>query len=147
MPDLDFTDDQVLSQAKGNLTGVWHVTLRWAKEQAGGVDGWASFVGQAFAPSWDELGDNASAVTVARYAALNFATTADLKPVDLSGDKSRAELTLNGPDQETLDDLATTTEDLDRSNELIYSAIAQRRGLKLTTARTGETLKMTFERE
>lgn len=146
MADLDFSTDRVLSQAKGNLTGIWHVTLRWAKEQAGGVDGWSSFVGQALAPSWDELGDKASAIEVARLAGLNFATTADLKPVDLSGDESRAELTLTGPDQETLDEMATTTEDLDRSNELIYSAIAKRRGLKLTTARTGDTLKLTFER-
>jgi hypothetical protein len=146
MADLDFSADRILSQAKGNLTAIWHVSLRWAKEQAGGVDGWASFVGQAFAPSWDELGDNVSAMEVARIAGLNFATTADMEPVDLSGDDSRAVLTLTGPDQETLDDMATTTEDLDRSNELIFSAIAQRRGLKLTTARTGDTLRLTFER-
>jgi hypothetical protein len=147
MADLDFSTDRVLSQAKGNLTGIWHVTLRWAKEQAGGVDSWASYVGQAFAPSWDELGDKASAIEVARLAGLNFATTDDLKPVDLNGDDTRAELTLTGPDQETLDDIAATTEDLDRSNELIYSAIARRRGLTLTTARTGDTLKLTFQRE
>jgi hypothetical protein len=146
MADLDFSTDRILSQAKGNLTAIWHVTLRWAKEQAGGVDGWASFVGQAFAPSWDELGDSASALEVARLAGLNFATTADMKPVDLSGDDSRAELNVTGPNQETLDDMSTTTEELDRSNELIFSAIAQRRGLKLTTARIGDTLTLTFER-
>lgn len=146
MADLDFSTDRILSQAKGNVTGIWHVTMRWAKEQAGGLDGWATFLGEAFAPSWDELGDNTSAIEVARIAGLNFATTADLKPVGLSGDDSRAELTLTGPDQETLDEMATTTDDLDRSSELVYSAIAQRRGLKVTSARTGDTLRLTFER-
>lgn len=146
MTDLDFTTDEVLRQAKGNSTAIWHMAVLWAKQQSGGVDAWASFVGQEFAPSWDELGDNTSAITVARLAGLNMATTADMAPVDLSGDDARAVLTIEGPDQHWLEDMGTTTEDLDRTNELIFSAIAQRRGLTLTAERNGSTLRLTFAR-
>jgi hypothetical protein len=143
--DLEFNADEVLRRAKGNLTAVWYVSLAWAKKQADGLESWASFIGEEFAPSWDELGDNTSALEVARQAALNFATTDDMRPVDLSGDDSRAVLSIAGPDQEWLDEGATAAE-LDRAYELVYSAIAKRRGLTLSAERTGDTLRMTFER-
>jgi hypothetical protein len=82
---------------------------------------------------------------VARQAALNFATTADMQPVDLSGDDSRAVLSIAGPEQEWLDQGATPAE-LDRAYGLIYSAIAKRRGLTLSAERTDGTLRLTFER-
>jgi hypothetical protein len=145
MTDLEFSADEVLRRAKGNLTAVWYVSLAWAKKQADGPDGLASFIGEEFAPSWDELGDNTSALEVARQAALNFATTDDMQPVDLSGDDSRAVLSIAGPEQEWLDQGVTQAE-LDRAYELVYSAIAKRRGLTLSAERTGGTLRMTFER-
>jgi hypothetical protein len=146
MTDLGFTTEQVLRRAKGNETAIWHVTLLWAREQPGGVDGWATFIGEHFAPSWDELGDDTSAMEVARQAALNFATTADMEPIDLSGDDSRAVLSIAGPEQEWLDEMGTTREELDRTNELIYSTIAKRRGLSLTAERAEGNLRLTFSR-
>jgi hypothetical protein len=146
MTNLDFSDDEVLSQAKGNGTAIFHLAVRWARQQSGGVDGWASFVGEEFAPTWDELGDNSSALRVARLAGLNMATTADIEPVDVSGDDARAVLTLEGPEQQWLDDMGTTTEEIDRANELIFRPIAQRRGLTLTVDRSGNTLRLTFAR-
>ena len=146
MTNLDFSADDVLRRAKGNLTAVYYVSLGWARKAANGADGWASFIGEQFAPSWDELGDNTSALEVARQAALNFATSDAMQPVDLSGDDSRAVLSISGPDQEWLDQMGATTAELDRTYELIYSAIAKRRGLTLSTERTGGTLRLTFER-
>jgi hypothetical protein len=143
--DLAFSADEVLRRAKGNQTAVWYVSLAWAKNQAGGLDGWASFIGEQFAPSWDELGDDTSALEVARQAALNFATSADMQPIDLSGDDSRAVLSIAGPDQEWVDQGASAAE-LDRAYELVYSAIAKRRGLTLGAARTDGTLRLTFAR-
>ena len=145
MTELDFTTEQLLEQAQGNETGLWHATVLWAKQQPGGIDAWASFVGRAFAPSWDEMG-NASALDVARTAGLNFATTADMRPVEVSGDDSRAVLTLVGPDQDVLDEMGTTVEDIDRSNEVLFSVIAERRGLTVSAERTTDTLRLTFAR-
>ena len=145
MAELEFTTEQLLEQARGNETGLWHACLLWAKQQPGGVDAWASFIGETFAPSWDDMGD-ASALEVARVAGLNFATTADIRPVDVSGDDSRAVLTLSGPDQAVLDDMGTTVEDIDRSNEVLFSVIAERRGLTVSFERSADTLRLTFER-
>lgn len=145
MGDLDFSQEELLEQAKGNETGLWHATVLWAKSQPGGIDGWASFVGKAFAPSWDELGA-ASALEVARVAGLNFATTADMRPVDLSGDASRAVLTLSGPAHDVLEEMGTNVEDIDRSNEVLFSMIAERRGLTVSAERSADTFRLIFAR-
>lgn len=135
MADLEFTNDELLEQARGNQTGIWYLAARWAKERDGSVDGWASFVGREFAPTWDEMGDDASARDVANGAALNMATTADTRPVELTGDHERAELVLEGPDQEALAGSGMTRDEIDRTNELVFRAIAERRGMTLETRR------------
>jgi hypothetical protein len=145
MDDLDFSSDQLLEQAKGNVSAVWHASARWARDQPGGVDAWASFVGRAFAPGWDELGD-ASAIEVARVAALNYATTADLRPIDLSGDARQAVLTLSGPEQGWLDEFGTTVAEIDRSNELVFAAIAERRGMTAAVERQDDEVRLTIAR-
>jgi hypothetical protein len=129
------TPDELLQQARGNLTAMWHVSIKRAREQDGSVHDWALFVGGEFAASWDEMGDQASARDVAETAAGNFATTADMRPAGVTGDESRAELVVEGPEQRWLDDFATTIDDLDRTNELFYRAIANRRGLTLEVRR------------
>jgi hypothetical protein len=145
--DLDFDDSSVLERAKGNASAFFHVSLRWAREQGNEpADAWASFVGQQFASSWDEMASDASAVDVARQAARNYATTADMRPLHLSGDASRAEIVLEGPDQDWLDMYGSTREQVDRANELIYAPIAKRLGLSLERRRDGTGLHLTFAR-
>ncbi len=146
MANLDFSTDELLEQARGNQTAIWHLAVRWAREQ-GSVDDWASFVGDNFAPSWDEMGSASSAVDVARMAGLNIATTADMRPVDLSGDASRAVLTVEGPEQEWIESIGTDARDLDRTTELIFRPIAERRGLTLSMHRDGSTFSLTFARD
>ena len=145
MTELNFSTEELLEQAKGNETGLWHATVLWAKQQPGGIDAWASFIGKANAPSWDELGE-ASALDVARAAGRNYATTADMQPVDLTGDESRAVLTLAGPAQDVLDEMGTSVEDIDRSHEVLLSVIAERRGLTVSAERSADTLRLTFAR-
>lgn len=147
MADLDFSQERLLEQARGNQSAFWHLGIRWARDHDGSVDDWASFVGDQFAPSWDELGDDASARRVATLAALNMATTADMRPVELSGDDSRAEVVIEGPDEEWLTDSATTREDHDRANELIFRAIAERRGMTLDARRDDRGLHLVFARQ
>ncbi len=146
MASVEFSPDEISEQASGNQSALWHVTLRWAREQTGSVDGWASFVGEQFAPSWDGMGDNASALDVARGAALNYASSADIRPVHITGDESTAVLTSEGPEQEWLDDTGTTIADNDRANELIFRSIAERRGMTLELDRDGSTFRLTFAR-
>ena len=146
MADLDFSPEVLLEQARGNQTAFFHLGVRWARDRDGSVDAWATFVGNEFAPSWDELGDNASAFRVARLAALNMATTADARPVDITGDDSRAEVVIEGPDKEWLDQSATALEDHDRANELIFRAIAERRGLTFEARRDEAGLHLVFAR-
>ena len=146
MTDLDFSQEELLAQARGNQTAIWHLAVRRARERDGSVEEWGAYVGREFAPSWDEMGDAPSALDVARMAALNMATTADLHPVSLSGDDSRAELLVEGPEQEWMDDFGTRREDLDRVNELIFQAIAEGRGLTLESRRTADGLHLIFAR-
>lgn len=128
------------------MTAIWHLAVRWARERDGSVEAWAAFVGREFAPSWDEMGDDASAREVALGAALNMATTTDMRPVGLTGDDSRAELLLEGPDDESLEAFATTREDIDRANELVFRAIAEGRGMTLESRRDDAGLHLVFSR-
>lgn len=144
--DLNFTEADLLEQARGNQSAFFHLSVRWAKERDQSVDRWAKFVGDDFAPSWDEMGDAASALRVARQTAMNMATTADMRPVSVEGDEGRAELIIEGPEQEWLDRFGTAIADLDRTNELIFRAIAQRRGLSVETRRDGGNLHLIFAR-
>jgi hypothetical protein len=56
MADLDFSNEEILEQARGDSAAIWHLAARWARERDGSVDGWASFVGREFAPTWDSMG-------------------------------------------------------------------------------------------
>jgi len=146
MAGIDFGTDELLEQARGNQTAIWHLAVRRAREQEGSVEGWASYVGEDFAPSWDEMGENASALDVARGAALNVATTADMRPTSLEGDESRAVLTVEGPESEWTETMGTSVEDLDRINEIIFSTIARRRRMTMTQERSGGSLRLVFQR-
>ena len=146
MANLDFTNDEILEQARGDSAAIWHAAARWSRDRDGSVDGWASFVGREFAPTWDELGDNASAFDIAKQTALIMAGQADMQLKDLSGDASRAELILEGPDREYLESFGTTTADIDRTHEIVFGAIAERRGLTLQCRRDNGDLHLVFER-
>jgi hypothetical protein len=144
MADLDFSTDEILEQARGDSAALWHVGVRWARERDGSVDDWASFVGRVFAPSWDTLGDDASALVVAGQVGLIMAGQEDMRPKALSGDAARAEVVAEGPDPGTLEQFGTTTEDVDRAQELVFAAIADRRGMTLACRRDGSDFHMTF---
>lgn len=146
MADLDFTDGEILEQARGDSSAIWHLAARWARERDGSVDGWGAFVGRAFAPTWDEVGEHASALDVARQTALIMAAQADMRPVALSGDADQAEVVIDGPDAEFLDSFGTTMVDIDRTNELVFRAIAERRGLSLECRRDDAGLHLVFRR-
>jgi hypothetical protein len=119
--------------------------LRYARERDGSVDGWATFVGDQFADSWDEMKD-AGALEVARVVGLNFACSADSKFIGLEGDDSRAEAVIEGPEAEWLEQAGVSREDTDRANELIFRRIADHLGMSLEVRRDGERFHIILSR-
>jgi hypothetical protein len=145
MNDIEFSTERLLEQASGNQSGMFIVSLAWAKQRDGSVDGWAGFVGDQFADSWDEMRDQ-GALDIARIAGLNFACSADSELIRLDGDAQRAEAVIQGPDPEWLEDSGVTTEDSDRANELIFGRIAAHLGVSLEVHRDEEGLHLVFSR-
>ena len=145
MNDTEFSADRLLEQASLNQSAMFIVSLAWAKERDGSVDGWAGFVGEQFADSWEEMRDS-GARDIARIAGLNFASSADSTFRRLEGDEQRAEALIDGPDPEWLKGTGVTSEDTDRANELIFGRIAAHLGLSLEVRRDAEGLHLVFSR-
>jgi hypothetical protein len=145
MNDTEFPTERLLEQASGNQSAMFIVSLAWAKQREGSVDGWAGFVGDQFADSWDSMRDS-GAREVARIAGLNFASSADSTFVRLEGDAQRAEAVIEGPDPEYLEGTGVTPEDSDRANELIFGRIAAHLGLSLDVRRDEAGLHLVFSR-
>jgi hypothetical protein len=53
---------------------------------------------------------------------------------------------VEGPDPEYLDQAGTTTEEIDRTQQLVFAAIAERRGMTLDCSRDESGFHMTFAR-
>ena len=145
MGDTEFSTERLLEQASGNQSALFFLTLRYARERDGSVDGWATFVGDQFADSWDEMKD-AGALEVARVVGLNFACSADSKFIGLEGDDSRAEAVIEGPEAEWLEQAGVSQEDTDRANELIFRRIADHLGMSLEVRRDGERFHIVLSR-
>jgi hypothetical protein len=145
MGDTEFSTERLLEQASGNQSALFFVALRYARERDGSIDGWATFVGDQFADSWGEMQD-AGALEVARVVGLNFACSADSKFVGLEGDYSRAEVVIEGPEAEWLEQAGVSVEDNDRANELIFRRIADHLGLSFEVRRDGERFHIILSR-
>lgn len=141
MSDTEFSTERLLEQASGNQSAFFFVSVRWARERDGSVDGWARFVGDRFADSWESM-RGAGAREVAGVVGLNFACSADSKFVGLEGDASRAEAVIEGPDAEWLQDWGVSLEDNDRAYELIFRPIAEHLGHALEVRREGDRLRL-----
>ena len=144
MADTDFSDERLLEQASGNQSAMFFVGLAWAKQRDGSIDGWADFVGEQFADSWESL-RGGGALAVARMAGLNMASSADSRLVGLEGDEAKAEAVIDGPDPEWLENTTLTREDADRANERIFRRIAEHIGLELEARRDATGLHLTFK--
>ena len=139
-----FTTDEVCEQARGNATALILVAL--AYQRARGLDAadFVRFVGERFAPSWDELhGDGA--LGAARAAALNL-VGGGAELVALSGDRHDARAVFGAwPSPEDLAFFGLTQEDADAFHE-VFAPIAARLGLRFTWRREGSRLEFLFAR-
>ena len=69
-----FTEEEVVEQAKANVTGSALALLRYAREHGEAPETAARWLGEMFAPGWEEMGGK-GARTVARMAALNIVSS------------------------------------------------------------------------
>jgi hypothetical protein len=143
MGDTEFSTERLLRQASGNQSALFFVALRWARDRDGSVDKWATFVGEQFADGWAEMRGR-GAYDVARTAGLNFASSADSKFANLTGDEQRAEALIEGPDPEWLKQAGVSANDSDRANELIFRPIARSLGMSVEAFRDDAGLHLVF---
>jgi hypothetical protein len=116
--------------------------VAYLKKNALSRDEFWNFVGQQFAPSWDQ---GASAKEVALGAAINM-VSAGCKLLSSSGNESQAEVVLTGwPSQRSLERFGLTQEEAD-SVFGVFRPIAASIGYKYAWERQGDEVKMTVSR-
>src|SRR5918912_3215472 len=107
-----FSSELLAQQAQANVTSILLATIAFLKEQDQSPGQWATFVGQRFAPSWEEMKGH-SARDIAEMAALNMASGgATLRSV--SGNASNASAVLSDwPSEEILKFAGVSRDDAD----------------------------------
>ena len=97
--DMQFTTEELFSQAQGNATAFALATIAYLKEQGLSVEDYVRFFGSRFAPGWEELRDQPLTVLV-RSAALNAVSVGGVLR-SLSVEEEHAEMVIEGwPDEE-----------------------------------------------
>jgi hypothetical protein len=141
----EFTQEDLLSHARGNATAFVLTAFAHLKEQGQDQDEYVAFFGRWVAPGWEQMRGRGVA-EVAREAVLNVVSVgATLR--SFTGDDTRAEALVAGwPGDELLDALQLTQGDGDR----LWSAfepIMDNLGIRYGWQREGDAVKMTFERD
>jgi hypothetical protein len=141
----EFTSEELLSQAQGNATALALSAIAFAKERNISADEFTAFVGQRFAPLWEELRGQ-GVKDVARMVALNMVSVgASLR--SLSGDDTHAEVLIaEWPDNDFMGELGVTQSDSEAMWNL-WNPIMEYLGIRYAWQRQDEAVKMTLERE
>ena len=143
--DMEFTPEDLLSQAQGNATAIALATIAYLKERGLAIDEYFEFVGQQFAPSWEELRGQPVA-DVARTAALNMVSVGGTLR-SLQGNDTRAEVLIaEWPTDDDLSELRLTLSDSDPLWN-IFLPIMEYLGIHYAWQRQDDGVMMTFERE
>ena len=139
-----FSSELLAQQAQANVSSILLATIAYLKEQNQSVGQWATFVGQRFAPSWEEMKGH-GARDIAEMAALNMASGgATLRSV--SGNASEASALLsNWPSEEMLNFAGVSQDDADTFLD-VFNPIAEYLGLRFSRQRQGDELTITFSR-
>ncbi len=95
MVQVEFTKEEIGEHGIVNATMVWFTTILYLRSKGLSVEEWADFVGQQYAPGWEELkGKGAQAVM--REAVINW-ISCGAKLISFVGDENRAEAVLEWP--------------------------------------------------
>ena len=142
---MEFTAEELLSQAQGNATGLALASVAYVKAHDLAVEEYVAFVGGLFAPGWEEQ-RGASVREVARTAALNFVSVG-ARLDSFSGDDERAQALVTGwPEEEQLSELGLTRADSEPFWD-IYEPIMEHLGIRYGWRREGDAVRMSFERD
>jgi hypothetical protein len=141
----EFSSEELLSQAQGNATALALGAIAYLKDQNSPADEFFKFVGERFAPGWEEL-RGGSTKDVAQTAALNMVSVGGSLR-SLSGDDNHAEVLIAGwPANEFLSELEITQSESD-SLWHVFEPIIEYLGLRYAWQRQDEAVKMPLERE
>lgn len=135
--------EELLDHAEENLAGVILATVAFCKERGIPLSDWVSFVGNKFAPTWDEV-KGKGAREVARLVALNSIASGGVVH-SVTGDAARAEISATWPDAEDLEHFGLTRSDLDPVMQ-VYTPILAHVGLKFEASRSGDIATVVISR-
>ncbi len=141
-PAAEFTPEQITEHAQGNLTAFILTTFAYLKDRGLSTEEFVRYVGQRFAPSWDEVKDH-PLPEITRIAALNIVSSgARLRSI--SGDDTHAEAVVSGwPSEESRSAFGLTMEDLDPFWN-IYQPVADYLRLKYSWERQDDAITLRF---
>ena len=140
----EFTTEELLSQAQGNVTAFALATIAYLKEQGLAVDDYVAFFGRRFAPGWEELRAQPVAA-VARAAALNAVSVGGTLR-SLSGDETNAEVLIEGwPDENISGALGLERSDGEAMWDS-FEPIMEHLGIRYSWGHEDGAVRLTFER-
>ncbi len=136
----EFTNDEVLQQAKANAQALGLVSTAYVKAKGLPVSDYWSFVGEKFTSGWESL-QGKGALAAMRMFALNMVSVGGALD-SLSGDERRAEAVISGwPSTEMAEGFGVDNGDAD-SAYAVFDAIAGLLGLKYQWSRQGERVTL-----
>jgi hypothetical protein len=136
----EFTNEEVLQQAKANAQALSLVTTGYFKEKGLPVDEFWSFVGEKFTLGWDPLKGKGARVAMRTFA-LNMVSVGGTLE-SLSGDEAQAEAVVSGwPSPDLLQAFGGSQSDIDRMYA-VFGPIAELLGLQYEWRRQGDRVTL-----
>jgi hypothetical protein len=136
----EFTNDELLQQAKANAQALALVAIGYIKEKELPLDEFWSFVGEKFTLGWDALQGLGARVAM-RMFALNMVSVGGTLE-SLSGDEARAEAIIaDWPSPDLVQAFGVSRGDVDRMYA-VFQPIAGFLGLRYEWRRQGDRVTL-----
>ncbi len=95
MVQVEFTKEEIGERGILNATELWFTTILYLRSKGLSIEEWADFVGQQYAPGWEEL-KGKGALAVMGEAVINW-ISCGAELISFTGDENRAEAVLEWP--------------------------------------------------
>jgi hypothetical protein len=136
----EFTNDEVLQQAKMNAQALFVVALGYVKEKRLPLDEFWSFVGQKLTFGWDMLRGRGARVAMHTFALNMVSVGGTLESI--SGDEARAEAVIaDWPSPDLLQAFGVSPGDVDHMYE-VFRPIAELLELEYEWRRQGDRVTL-----